>query len=119
MATIEVQKINGPYVGSADTTPLTPIVWTAASTGADTVVIPRHRVLVLFHNAGASERTVSIASSFDAHGRKADISAFALPAGGLIAKFLEPHGWEQATGGRNVEITGSHADVKIAAIQAD
>ena len=65
MGTISVQSINGPYEPSSDTTPLSTLVWTAASTGADTIVIPSGRVLLLFRNSGASARTITIASNYD------------------------------------------------------
>lgn len=116
MATITVQEINGPYEPSSDTTPLSTLTWTAASTSADTVTIPNRRVLLIFRNSGASTRTITIASSFDAYGRKADISAVNITAGTIYGRFLEPHGWEQTEGGRNLSITCNHAEVLIAAI---
>lgn len=116
MATITVQEINGPYEPSSDTTPLSTLTWTAASTAADTVTIPNRRVLLLFRNSGASTRTIAISSSFDAYGRKADIAATNIGAGAIYGRFLEPHGWEQTLGGRNLSITCNHAEVLIAAI---
>lgn len=116
MATITVQTPNGPYVGSADTTPLSTLTWTAASTGTDTVIIPGQRVLLLFRNSGASVRTVAISSSFDSHGRKADIAATNIAAGAIYGRIFEPHGWEQTLGGRNIEFVANHAEVLVAAI---
>ncbi len=116
MATITVQEINGPYVPSSDTTPLSTLTWTAASTGTDTVVIPAKRVLLIFRNSGASTRTVAITSSFDAYGRKADIPATNIGAGVIFGRILEPHGWEQSLGGSNIEFVASHAEVLVAAI---
>ncbi len=118
MATISVQTINGSYEPSSDTTPLSTLTWTAASAAADTIVIPSGRVLLLFRNSGASARTITIASNYDAHGRKADITAVSIAAGAIYGRFLEPHGWEQALGGRNLAVTCSHAEVLIAAIAA-
>lgn len=114
MATIPVQQVNGPYVPSNDTTPLTAVGWTAASTGTDTFTIPRKRALLVARNVGASTRTVAVSSSYDAYGRKADIPATNLAAGALMARFFEPHGWEISLGGRNIELVGSHAEVQFA-----
>lgn len=119
MATITVQEINGPYVGSADTTPMSTLTWTAASTGADTIVIPNKRVLVLLRNSGATPRAVTVASSFDAYGRKGDISGTNIAAGAIWGRIFEPHGWEQSLGGKNLSITAAHAEVLIAAIALD
>ncbi len=119
MATITVQSINGPYVGSADTTPMSTLTWTAASTGADTIVIPNKRVLVLLRNGGGTPRAVTVASNFDAYGRKADISGTNIAAGAIWGRIFEPHGWEQSLGGKNLSITAAHADVVIAAIALD
>lgn len=116
MTTIAVQEINGPYEPSSDTTPLSTLTWTAASTGTDTVVIPNKRVLLLFRNSGASTRTVAITSSFDAYGRKADISATNIGAGVIFGRILEPHGWEQTLGGRDINFVASHAEVLVAAV---
>lgn len=116
MATITVQEINGPYEPSSDTTPISTLTWTAASTGTDTLTIPNKRVLLLFRNSGASTRTVAISSSFDAYGRKADIAATNIGAGAIFGRILEPHGWEQTLGGRNIEFVANHAEVLVAAI---
>ena len=119
MATITVQEINGPYVGSADTTPMSTLTWTAASTGADTIVIPNKRVLVLLRNGGATPRAVTVASNFDAYGRKADISGTNIAAGAIWGRIFEPHGWEQSLGGKDLSVTAAHAEVLIAAIALD
>lgn len=116
MATITVQEINGPYEPSSDTTPLSTLTWTPASTGTDTVVMTGQRVLLLFRNSGASVRTVAISSSYDAYGRKADIAATNIAAGAIFGRILEPHGWEQSLGGRNVEFVANNAEVVVAAI---
>lgn len=118
MATITVQTINGPYVGSADTTPMSTLTWTAASTAADTIVIPGTRLLLLIRNAAATPRLVTVASSFDVYGRKADISN-TLAANAIWGRVFEAHGWEQTLGGKNLSVTGAHADVLIAAIALD
>lgn len=117
MATeITVQKVNGPYVGSADTTPLTTLTWTAADTTGNSVVMPGSRVLLLFRNSGASTRTVTVPSSYDPYGRKADIPATNIGAGVIFGRIFEPRGWEQTLGGRNIEFTANHAEVLVAAI---
>lgn len=116
MATITVQEINGPYEPSSNATPISTLVWTPASTGVDTVVIPGERVLVLFRNSGASVRTVAVSSSYDTYGRKSDIAATNIAAGAIYGRFFEPHGWEQTFAGRNIEFTASHAEVLVAAI---
>ena len=116
MTAITVQEINGPYEPSSDTTPISTLTWTAASTGTDSVIIPNRRVLLLFRNSGASVRTIAISSSFDEYGRKADIAATNIAAGAIYGRFLEPHGWEQTLGGRNIEFVANHAEVLVAAI---
>jgi hypothetical protein len=116
MTTIAVQEINGPYEPSSDTTPFSTLTWTAASAGTDNVIIPDKRVLLLFRNSGASTRTIAIASSYDAFGRKADIPATNIGAGLIFGRFLEPRGWEQELGSKNVEFACSHAEVLVAAI---
>jgi hypothetical protein len=119
MATITVQEINGPYVGSADTTPMSTLTWTAASTAADTIVIPNKRLLLLLRNSGATPRAVTVASNFDAYGRKADISGTNIAAGAIWGRIFEPHGWEQSLGGKDLSVTAAHAEVLIAAIALD
>ena len=117
MATeITVQKVNGPYVGSADTTPLTTLTWTAADTTGNTISFPGSRVLVIFRNSGASVRTVAVTSSADPYGRKGDIGATNLAAGAIFGKVFEARGWEQTLGGRDLLVTANHAEVLIAAI---
>lgn len=116
MTTIAVQEINGPYEPSSDATPLSTLTWTAASTGADSIVMPGRRVLLLFRNSGASTRTIAIASSYDAFGRKADIAATNIAAGAIYGRVFEPRGWEQTLGGRDLQVTCNHAEVLIAAI---
>lgn len=117
MATeIAVQTINGPYVGSADTTPLSTLTWTAADTAGNYVVMPTGRVLLIFRNSGASTRTVAVGSSYDPYGRKADIAATNIAAGAVYARIFEPRGWEQTLGGRDLHFTANHAEVLVAAI---
>lgn len=117
MATeITVQTINGPYVGSADTTPLSTLTWTAATTTGNVVVMPGTRLLLLFRNSGASSRTIAISSSYDPYGRKADIAATNIAAGAIYGRIFEARGWEQALGGRNIEFTANNAEVLVAAI---
>lgn len=117
MATeITVQTINGPYVGSADATPLSTLTWTAADVAGNVVNMPGQRVLLLFRNSGASTRTVAFSSSFDPYGRKADIAATNIGAGVIYGRIFEPRGWEQALGGRNIEFVANHAEVVVAAI---
>lgn len=120
MANIPVQHIDGPYVAGNDAAPISTLTWTACTAGGtDTVVIPGKRLLLLFRNSGASVRTVAISSSFDAYGRKADIAATNIAAGVIFGRIMEPHGWEQALGGRNIEFTADHAEVLVAAIAVD
>lgn len=116
MAEITVQEINGPYEPSSDTTPLSTLTWTAATTTGDTITMPGRKLLVLFRNSGASTRTIAVASSADAYGRKADIAATNIGAGVILARFFEPHGWEQTLGGRDIAVVCNHAEVLIAAI---
>lgn len=116
MADITVQEINGPYEPSSDTTPLSTLTWTAATTTGDTITMPGRKLLVLFRNSGASTRTYSVLSSPDAYGRKADIAATNIGAGAIVARFFEPHGWEQTHGGRDIAVVCNHAEVLIAAI---
>ena len=117
MATeITVQAVNGPYVGSSDTTPLSGLTWTAADTGGNYVVMPGSRVLIIWRNSGASSRTVAVSSSYDSYGRKADVPATSIAAGAIFARIFEARGWEQTLGGRDIYFTANHAEVLVAAI---
>lgn len=118
MATaITEQLVGGPYEPSSNATPLSTLTWAAAdATNGNVVVMSTGRCLVLFRNSGASTRTVTVPSSFDPYGRKADIAATNLAAGAIFGRIFEARGWEQTLGGRNLEFTCSHAEVLVAAI---
>jgi len=116
MATINAQTVNGPHVDETSTAKLTEVTWTAATTTGDTIIFPTGRGIVIFRNSGASERTVTIASNYDAYGRKADISAVAIPAGVLLGFEFRSQGWEQTLGGRDLSVVCNNAEVVIAAI---
>lgn len=116
MATILAQELNGPYEPSSDTTPLSTLAWTAATPAGDTIIMPGRKMLLLAWNSGASTRTIAVASSFDNYGRKSDIPATNIAAGGIYARFFEPHGWEATDGGRNILVTANNAEVLLAAI---
>jgi hypothetical protein len=117
MATaIAVQEINGAYLAEGAAGQLSTVTWAAADTTGNTITMPGQRVLLLFRNSGASTRTVAITSSADPYGRKADIAATNIAAGAIFAKVLEPRGWEQTLGGRDLLVTANHAEVLIAAI---
>lgn len=119
MAAITVQTINGPYEPSSDTTPLSTLTW-SATTGStpDTVTIPGGRVLVILRNTDVATKTVAVASSYDQYGRKADIAATNLTTGLMVARFFEPHGWEQSLGSGVMEFTTNDAEILMAAIAA-
>lgn len=119
MAAITVQEINGPYEPSSDTTPLSTLTWSATNgTTSDTVTIPGQRVLVIVRNTDVATKTIAIASSYDQYGRKADIAATNVASGAIVARFFEPHGWEQSLGSGVLELTTNDAEMLVAAIAA-
>lgn len=119
MATeIAVQKINGPFEPSSNTTPLSTLTWTAADPAGNTIVMPNKKVLVLFRNSGASTRTIAATSSY-LYGRTADIPPTNLAAGALYGRFFEPRGWEGTLGAGDLNVVCNHAEVLIAAIQVE
>ena len=114
--TIVAQEVLGAYVAEGAATQLSTLTWTAADTTGNTISFPGSRVLVIFRNSGASTRTVTVPSSYDPYGRKADIPATNIGAGVIFGRIFEPRGWEQTLGGRNIEFTANHAEVLVAAI---
>lgn len=117
MATaITVQTANGPYEAASTTPRITALTWTPADPTGNTITFPGSRVLVLFRNSGASQRTVAATSSADPYGRKGDIPPTNIGAGVIFGKMFSAAGWEQTLGGHDLAITASHAEVLIAAI---
>lgn len=68
--------------------------------------------LVIAHNTGASEHTITITSIADPFGRTGDITAYALGAGeyAIFGPF-KTTGWMQADG--KVYLEANHAEVKF------
>jgi hypothetical protein len=116
MATITVQTPNASYTSEGTAAQFNALSWTACATTGDTFVIPGRKVLVLWRNSGASTRTITIPSSADPHGRKADIAATNIAAGAIYGRFFEPLGWEQTLGSKNIEFTANHAEVLVAVL---
>jgi hypothetical protein len=117
MAAITIQYPNGPYEPSSDATPLATLNWTACNTGGDTATIPGgKKLLLIFRNSGSTQRTVTIPSSYDPYGRKADIGATNIAAGVILARWFEAKGWETTLGSGQISFTANHAEIVVAAI---
>lgn len=100
--------------GSYEST-ITTLTMTAADTADQNSVIASGKDLIIFHNTGAVERTVTITSVDDAFGRTGHVSAVALAAGAyaIFGPVLLP-GWEQTDG--TILLESNNAEVKIGAI---
>ena len=115
---ISEQVPPGPRQDASITAKLATIVFSAGdSVNGNKVIMGSERVLILVRNTGASAGTVSIASSKDAYGRKADIDAFSIAADAVVGRIFTPEGWQQVTGGRDLLITPSAATIEIAALR--
>jgi hypothetical protein len=72
--------------------------------------------IVIAHNTGASEHTVTISSVVDALGRTGDVSAYALAAGDYaVFGPLDIEGWRQSAG--KLYFEANDAEVKFGVVK--
>ncbi len=119
MAATVISEIvpKGPFVPEGDT-PWAAVTWTAAdATNGNKVVMVKGKALFLFTNTNVAAQHVTILSSRDAYGRKADITQIDIPAGATVCKIITSVGWEQTLGGNDIYVTAESVDVDIAVIQ--
>ena len=110
------QDVLGAYV-SESATQMTTLTWSAVDiTNTNSVTMSGRKLLLIFRNDDVASQTVTISSSENAWGRSADITAFSIAASTYAARILEPPGWENALGSRQIIIDASDADMKFAAI---
>ena len=71
--------------------------------------------LVIAHNTGAVERTITISSVADPYNRTGDITAYALGAGeyAVFGPF-KVRGWQQSDG--KIYLEANHAEVKFGVV---
>ena len=117
MALTEIaqQAVAGPYEAEGGTR-VTTLTFTAGSTDGNKIVMSTGRTLLLVQNSDTGSGTFTVLSSKDPSGRKADITAQAVGAGAFAGVILEPVGWEQTTGGRDLELDCSATTMKFLAI---
>lgn len=114
---IAEQEPAGPYVAEGATQFATTTFTAGDVTNGNKIIMSGSGVLLLVRNSGASAGTVSVASSKDKYGRKADITAFSIPAGAVVNRVFTPEGWEQVTGGRDLVLSPSAATIEFAALR--
>ncbi|MBI4916875.1 MAG: hypothetical protein HY825_13590 [Acidobacteria bacterium] len=109
MATaLTVTTLGGPYA-----TALTALTMGAADPTGNYVVSLNRGDILIFHNSGASERTITI-SSVALNGRTGDITAATIAAG--IYKVFGPfelEGWAQTTGRLNITVNNAEVLVGV------
>lgn len=116
LTTISEQEVAGPYAAEGGTR-VTTVTFTAGDpTNGNKIVMTTGRTLLLVQNTDASSGTFTVLSSKDPQGRKADITAQSVAASAFAAVILEPVGWEQTTGGRDLELDCSATTMKFLAI---
>lgn len=114
---VSEQQVAGPYLPESATAKLTTLTFAACDiVNGNRVVMSTGRALVMFQNTDVGAVTVTISSSPDDYGRKADITAFSIAASAFVARIFEPKGWEQTAGGRDLVIMASDVDLKVLAI---
>jgi hypothetical protein len=113
---IAVQEVAGPYVSESETQ-ITAVTWTAMDpTNGNKIVMTTRRVLLLFRNDNVAAQWVTIEGSNDPYGRDTTISQLDIGIAGYGAKIIEPVGWEQTLGGRDLSLISESADVFVLAI---
>lgn len=112
---ISETSVIGPYVAET-ATQMTTVTFTAGTVAGNSVVMSTGRCLLLVHNDGVGAGTVTVASSRDPYGRKADITAFSVDAGAYAARVLAAVGFEQNAGARDLLITPSATTMQFAII---
>lgn len=116
LVAISETAVAGPYAKESGTRVTTVTFSASDATNFNKIVMSKNRVLLLFQNTDVGAQTVTIRSSPDPFGRVADIVAFSIAASAFASIILEPVGWEQNIGGKDLQIETSDAGVKILAI---
>lgn len=110
---ITVQPVAEAYTKETETQFTTLTMTAMDPTNMNEVVMPGRRVLALFQNSDAvNAEWVTVFASNDAFGRSTNINQQPIPASGWLGFIFEPHGWEQADGGRNLLLDAESVDVK-------
>ena len=113
---IAPQDALGAYV-SESATQMTTLTWTAIDiVNTNSITMTGRKMLLLFRNDDAAEKYITISSSANPYGRKADVTQFDIGIGAYACRIFEPVGWEQTLGGRDMIITAEDADIFVAAI---
>lgn len=116
LTSIAQQTVVGPYAAEGGTRATTVTFTAGDATNGNKIVMSSGRTLLLVQNSDAAPGTFTIKSSKDPYGRSADITAQSVAASAFAAVILEPVGWEQTTGGRDLEISCSATTMKFLAI---
>ena len=112
---LALTDVAGPYTKETSTQFTTLTLAAGDATNGNKVSVAR-KILLLVENTDASPQTITVYSSPDPYGRYANITAFSIPAGALVARFFDAVGWESEYGGNQLEFTVSDAAVLVTAI---
>lgn len=113
MATTALTITDGPHPYSLYGKGIVPAA-SDASNGNHVVTARTKYLLVAAYNAGATTRTITIASQpLPTFARSGDVNARNVTAGELRIFLLQYDGWANPADGK-ILITGSHAELKIA-----
>lgn len=117
MAAVSSTVVAGPYLAEGVTPQMTTLTFTAwGGSGNDTFPVGTNGTLLIVQNTDAGAQTITISSTADSQGRKADITTFSIAASGIVARVFKPSGWENSLGSQLVEWTASDVGVEIVAI---
>ena len=109
--TLTVSEIGGGYASAATT-----LTMAAADTVNQNDFVASGNDIIVFHNTGASSRTITITSSNDPFGRTGDIAAESIAAGAYkVFGPMKTQGWVQSDG--KILVQANHAEVKIGIIR--
>jgi hypothetical protein len=94
------------------------LTMTAADTSNQNQCAMSAKVLLIAHNTGASEHTVTVTSVSDPYGRTGHITTYALGAGeyAVFGPFV-PSGWVQSDG--KLYFEANHAEVKLGVVKLE
>lgn len=117
MTDLNSTEIAQPYLSEL-ATQMTTLAFTAVATGAThTIPVGTRGVLLLVKNSNATTaRTITVSSTPDPFGRTADIEAFSVTAGAMVARKFLPAGWENAAGSGKINFTVSGDGLECCAI---
>lgn len=118
MTDLVLREIAQPYIAESATPQLTTLTFTAVATGAThTIPVGTRGVILLVENTNATTAvTITISSTPDPYGRNADITAFSVTAGAIVARRFLPSGWETAAGSGRINFTVSASGLQCCAV---